>query len=165
VFSRPLRTHIMHVRKIHIDFKHFIGWELDKINTLSFLLTLLSDFYISVFWKLFLGIFFSRILCVAFRRCGDFVPMFLVQIRINTLVRYPTWHYVRTALVIRSDGKPLRVKSFSPCAARLPHSLFLIFVYCAIFLGAFDALFSRALILCDFSPLQVCFLTLFIDYF
>jgi len=33
---RPLRAHIMHVRKIHIDFKYFIGWGLEKINTLSF---------------------------------------------------------------------------------------------------------------------------------
>jgi hypothetical protein len=35
---RPLPAHIKHVRKVHIDFKHFIGGGLDKINTLSFLL-------------------------------------------------------------------------------------------------------------------------------
>jgi hypothetical protein len=73
---RSLRAHIMHVRKIHIDFKHFIDWGLDEINTLSFLLSL---FLISVF------LYFT---CCSFNST-TFTFVFFFKVKLNTLFRYP----------------------------------------------------------------------------
>jgi hypothetical protein len=107
-----------------------------------------------IFGKYFFAIFliFFSLLCEASRRwfCmsgrwGRFVRTFLIQVWTCALVRYLTWHYVQTALVIRLDGEPLRVKSHSPYAARhFSPSLWIFLSVCAILFG-----FSHASLTCS----------------
>jgi hypothetical protein len=73
---RSLRAHIMHVRKIYIDFKHFIGWWLNKSNTLSFLFKFAFHFR------------FYYITCCSFNST-TFTFVFFFKVKLNTLFRYP----------------------------------------------------------------------------
>jgi len=88
----------------------------------------ISFLYMRILKIIFFGKYFSALFSSVFsflceasgqwfflsKRYSSLVRTFLLQVRTCTLVRYLTWHYVRTALVIRSDGERLRVKSLSP---------------------------------------------------
>jgi hypothetical protein len=154
----------------------------------------LLAFFTGLFWKLFLGnifllflhnfffpfffffffFFFSRFLCEASRqsfyvseRSSVFVRTFLFLVRTSALVRYLTWHYVRTALVIRSDGEPLRVKSYTPLRRTTYFSSLLTFSLSlfAVFFALFTCFSHVHLSFCVFSPPKICFSTLLLTFF
>jgi hypothetical protein len=96
----------------------------------------------NIFGKYFFSYFFlcfSAFLCEASGRwfflsgrCGSFVRTFLLQVQTCALVRSLTWHYVWTALVIRLDGEPLRVKSLFPLCRTTSSFSFFYLIFCQL---------------------------------
>jgi hypothetical protein len=123
-----------------------------------------------IFGKIF---FCSSSLCFLAFLCEASGRLFYMSGRCDRTFQYQVWthalvlvsyvaHYVRTDLVLRLNGEPLRVKSLSPLRRMILITFSFIFCRLCDFFLAFHMLFSCALVILRFlsTPSLPFFLSL-----